>query len=114
MIYINFLKAVRDYRGFRFNQNPKFKERYWLKDQNGHMLAVIPECTLIQDIVDARTALITTNQELKNLASISAHGLKKLLRMVSQFLTKLNQRNQDLFDEKPKKIFSSYWTAQKE
>lgn len=74
-----------------------------LKDQDGRVIAVIPEGTPIQDIVDARIALITSNQELEDFASIAAHDLKEPLRMISQFLSRLNQRNEELFDEKSKR-----------
>jgi PAS domain S-box-containing protein len=74
-----------------------------LKDLDGKVLAVIPEGTPIQDIVDARTALITSNQELEDFASVAAHDLKEPLRAISQFLTRLNQRNEELFDEKSKR-----------
>lgn len=74
-----------------------------LKDQHGRVLAVIPEGTPIQDIVDTRTALIRTNQELEDFASIAAHDLKEPLRMIRLFLTRFNQRNQELLDEKSKR-----------
>lgn len=74
-----------------------------LKDQHGHVIAVIPEGTPIQDIVDARAALITSNKELEDFASIAAHDLKEPIRMISQFLSRLNQRNEELFDEKSKR-----------
>lgn len=57
---------------------------------------------MIQDIVDTRKELISKNQELSQFTTIVSHDLKEPLRMVSQFMTKLNQKYAGILDEKAK------------
>lgn len=79
-----------------FNLKPVF-------DNQGVVRSIIPEGRLIQDIVDAREALIRKNEELERFASVAAHDLKEPLRMISQFMTLLKSKYGSTFDEKANK-----------
>lgn len=76
-----------------FNLKPIF-------DEEGKVIAIIPEGKLIQDIVDARTALEEKNKELLRFASVASHDLKEPLRMVINFLQLLQRRYESQLDEK--------------
>lgn len=76
-----------------FNLKPIF-------DEEGKAIAIIPEGRLIQDIVDARTALENKNHELERFASVASHDLKEPLRMVINFLQLLEKRYKGSLDEK--------------
>ncbi|BDQ13217.1 PAS domain-containing sensor histidine kinase [Sediminibacterium sp. TEGAF015] len=78
-----------------FNLKPLFNEQ-------NEVFSIIPEGRLIQDIVDTRKELISKNQELSQFTTIVSHDLKEPLRMVSQFMTKLNQKYAGILDEKAK------------
>lgn len=73
-----------------------------LKDTTGKVIAIIPEGRPIQEIVEAREALLEKNQELESFAATAAHDLKEPLRMVNQFLMRLNEKYGQLLDEKGK------------
>ena len=74
-----------------------------LKDQNGKVTYIIPEATLIQDLIDYRNLLEAKNQELEGFAAIAAHDLKEPLRMIRQFMERLSQEYQSKLDEKAQK-----------
>jgi PAS domain S-box-containing protein len=71
-----------------------------LKDATGKVVAIIPEGRPIQEIVEAREALLQKNRELESFASMAAHDLKEPLRMVNQFMHLLHTRYGDQLDEK--------------
>lgn len=74
-----------------------------ITNTKGEVVAIIPEGRLIQDIVDAREALIRKNEELERFASVAAHDLKEPLRMISQFMALLKSKYGSTFDEKANK-----------
>ena len=74
-----------------------------LKNQEGKVVFLIPEGTLIQDLIDYRTKLESKNQELEDFAAIAAHDLKEPLRMISLFLDKLSKKYETDLDETGKK-----------
>ncbi|WP_162416096.1 PAS domain S-box protein [Cyclobacterium roseum] len=76
-----------------------------LKDQQGHVVAVIPEGTPIQDIVDARTALVKTNQELEDFAYVASHDLKAPIRNIKSLLEIIRKKGDQLDKEKIQKYF---------
>jgi len=76
-----------------FNLKPLFNE-------NNEVYSIIPEGRLIQDIVDARKELISKNKELSRFTTIVSHDLKEPLRMVSQFIAKIEQKYSGALDEK--------------
>lgn len=76
-----------------FNLKPLFNEK-------NEVYSIIPEGRLIQDIVDTRKELISKNEELSRFTTIVSHDLKEPLRMVSQFMFKLEQKYSGLLDEK--------------
>ncbi|WP_439504357.1 PAS domain-containing sensor histidine kinase [Sediminibacterium sp.] len=76
-----------------FNLKPLFNEK-------NEVYSIIPEGRLIQDIVDTRKELISKNNELASFATIVSHDLKEPLRMVSQFLAKLEQKYSGALDDK--------------
>lgn len=76
-----------------FNLKPVF-------DTQGVVRSIIPEGRLIQDIVDAREALLRKNEELERFASVAAHDLKEPLRMISQFMSLLKSKYGTSLDEK--------------
>lgn len=74
-----------------------------IKDQYGNVAFIIPEGTLIQDLIDYRTKLEDKNQELEGFAAIAAHDLKEPLRMISQFMQKLGTKYEAQLDETAQK-----------
>ncbi len=76
-----------------FNLKPLFNEK-------NEVYSIIPEGRLIQDIVDSRKELISKNEELSRFSTIVSHDLKEPLRMVSQFMAKLEQKYSGLLDDK--------------
>ena len=76
-----------------FNLKPLFNER-------NEVFSIIPEGRLIQDIVDARKELMCKNEELSRFTTIVSHDLKEPLRMVSQFMTKIEQKYSGSLDDK--------------
>ncbi len=76
-----------------FNLKPLFNEKK-------EVISIIPEGRLIQDIVDTRKELISKNNELNRFTTIVSHDLKEPLRMVSQFMSKLEQKYSGSLDEK--------------
>lgn len=74
-----------------------------LKDQHGNVVFIIPEGTLIQDLIDYRTKLEDKNQELEGFAAMAAHDLKEPLRMISQFMQKLANKYDAQLDETAQK-----------
>lgn len=76
-----------------FNLKPLFNEK-------NEVFSIIPEGRLIQDIVDTRKELISKNEELSRFSTIVSHDLKEPLRMVSQFMAKLEQKYSGLLDDK--------------
>ncbi len=74
-----------------------------VKDKKGNVTSIIPEGRPIQDIVDAREALIRKNEELERFASVAAHDLKEPLRMISQFMSMLKSRYGSMMDDKATK-----------
>lgn len=71
-----------------------------LKDVTGKVVAIIPEGRPIQEIVEAREALLQKNRELESFASMAAHDLKEPLRMVNQFMNLLQTRYGTQLDER--------------
>ncbi|WP_139162646.1 sensor histidine kinase [Algoriphagus faecimaris] len=76
-----------------FNLKPVFGESH-------EVIALIAEGRLIQDIVDARNALIRNNEELEQFTSIASHDLKEPLRMVKSFGQLLQRHYAGKLDEK--------------
>lgn len=76
-----------------FSLKPLFNEK-------NEVFSIIPEGRLIQDIVDNRKELISKNKELTQFTTMISHDLKEPLRMVSQFMTKLEQKFSGVLDEK--------------
>ncbi len=76
-----------------FNLKPLF-------DADGKVVAIIPEGRLIQDIVDARKALVEKNLELERFAAVASHDMKEPLRMVISFLQLLEKKYKGILDEK--------------
>ncbi|MDO8996378.1 PAS domain-containing sensor histidine kinase [Sediminibacterium sp.] len=76
-----------------FNLKPLFNER-------NEVYSIIPEGRLIQEIVDTRKELISKNNELSRFTTIVSHDLKEPLRMVSQFMNKLEQKYAGSLDDK--------------
>lgn len=79
-----------------FNLKPLF-------DAYGEVVAIIPEGRPIQEIVDARKALLQKNEELERFASVASHDLKEPLRMISTFLSLFQKNYGSQLDEKAKK-----------
>jgi len=74
-----------------------------LKDVQGNVAFIIPEGTLIQDLIDYRTMLETKNHELERFAAVAAHDLKEPLRVISQFMERLAKKYESQLDEMAKK-----------
>lgn len=74
-----------------------------IKDQQGNVAFIIPEGTLIQDLIDYRTKLEDKNQELEGFAAMAAHDLKEPLRMITQFMQKLANKYEAQLDETAQK-----------
>lgn len=64
------------------------------------VVALIPEGSPIQEIVDARKALMLKNDELERFAYIASHDMKEPLRMIFSFLGLLQKKYSDKLDEK--------------
>lgn len=79
-----------------FNLKPLF-------DEDGKVSAIISEGRPIQDIVDARRALLQKNTELEEFAFMASHDLREPLRMVHSFMELLRDNYQDQLDAKAKK-----------
>lgn len=79
-----------------FNLKPLF-------DDQGKVIAIIPEGRPIQDIVEARKALEMKNQELERFAHIASHDLKEPLRMVHSFMGLMEKNYAVQLDEKARK-----------
>ncbi len=77
-----------------------------LKNDAGEVTSIIPEGTVIQDIVDARNALVAANQELDGFAAIAAHDLKEPLRMISQFVDRIVTKYEGVFDDRGKQYLN--------
>ncbi|MFN3800719.1 ATP-binding protein [Belliella pelovolcani] len=79
-----------------FNLKPLF-------DDQGKVIAIIPEGRPIQDIVEARKALEMKNQELERFAHIASHDLKEPLKMVHSFMGLMEKNYAAQLDEKARK-----------
>ena len=97
---VNYEVAVWDERKnpvtILFNLKP-------LKNLKGEVISIIPEGTIIQELVNYRKNLESKNQELEGFASVAAHDLKEPLRMINQFMGKLSQKYQNQLDETAQK-----------
>lgn len=71
-----------------------------LKNDNNEVYSIIPEGRIIQDIVDTRKELINKNNELSQFSTIVSHDLKEPLRMINQFMQKIDQKYSGSLDEK--------------
>jgi len=58
---------------------------------------------LNQQMVDQSTQLLASNKELEQFAFVASHDLQEPLRMVTNYLSLLEKRHSDMFDEKSKK-----------
>ncbi len=76
-----------------FNSKPIFNDI-------GKVEFIIAEGRLIQDIVDARHALINKNEELDKFASVASHDMKEPLRMIASFMQLLEKKYADKLDDK--------------
>jgi light-regulated signal transduction histidine kinase (bacteriophytochrome) len=79
-----------------FNLKPLF-------DDDGNVIAIISEGRPIQDIVDARKALLEKNAELEQFAFIASHDLQEPLRMIRSFMVLLRDNYVGQLDAKAKK-----------
>ena len=79
-----------------FNLKPLF-------DDDGNVIAIIPEGRPIQDIADARKRLHEKNEELQQFAALASHDLKEPLRMVKSFMQLLKKNYASQLDEKANK-----------
>lgn len=79
-----------------FNLKPLF-------DDDGKVIAVIPEGRPIQDIADARRRLMQKNEELQQFAELASHDLKEPLRMIKSFMQLLKKNYAPQLDEKANK-----------
>jgi PAS domain S-box-containing protein len=70
-----------------------------LTDASGAVLAIIAEGRPIQEIVDARAALVRKNQELEDFAYIAAHDLNEPLRKIGSFMQLLKTKYSDKLDD---------------
>lgn len=74
-----------------------------LKNDNNEVYSIIPEGRLIQDIVDTRKELINKNKELSQFSTIVSHDLKEPLRMINQFMQKIDLKYAGSLDDKARK-----------
>lgn len=74
-----------------------------LKNDNNEVYSIIPEGRLIQDIVDTRKELINKNNELSQFSTIVSHDLKEPLRMINQFMQKIDLKYAGSLDDKARK-----------
>ncbi|MDB5276197.1 MAG: domain S-box [Ferruginibacter sp.] len=79
-----------------FNLKPLF-------DDDGKVIAIVSEGRPIQDIVDARKALLEKNSELEQFAFIASHDLQEPLRMIRSFMLLLRDNYAGQLDAKAKK-----------
>jgi PAS domain S-box-containing protein len=79
-----------------FNLKPLF-------DDDGNVIAIVSEGRPIQDIVDARKALLEKNAELEQFAFIASHDLQEPLRMIRSFMVLLRDNYVGQLDAKAKK-----------
>ena len=79
-----------------FNLKPLF-------DDDGNVIAIIPEGRPIQDIADARKRLNEKNEELQQFAALASHDLKEPLRMIKSFMQLLKKNYAEKLDEKANK-----------
>ena len=70
--------------------NPNFNE----------VEAIIAEGRPIQELVDARNALLSKNEELKSFATLAAHDLKEPSRTISSFMKLLKAKYSNSLDDK--------------
>ena len=71
-----------------------------IRDESGVLESIIVEGRLIQDIVDARQALVLKNEELDKFASVASHDMKEPLRMIASFMQLLEKNYGDQLDGK--------------
>lgn len=77
-----------------------------LLDDGGKVMAIISEGRPIQDMVDARKALMQKNEELERFASIASHDLKEPLRMIHSFMQLLEKNYAQQLDTTAKKYIA--------
>jgi PAS domain S-box-containing protein len=70
-----------------------------LTDAAGTVVAIIAEGRPIQEMVDARAALLRKNQELEDFAYIAAHDLNEPLRKIGSFMQLLKSKYSDKLDD---------------
>jgi PAS domain S-box-containing protein len=92
-IEVKILDAIDKEKTILFNAKP-------ILDENGELESIIVEGRPIQDIVDARQALIRKNEELDMFASVASHDMKEPLRMVASFMQLLEKNYNDKLDDK--------------
>jgi light-regulated signal transduction histidine kinase (bacteriophytochrome) len=71
-----------------------------LNPHTNHVEAIIAEGRPIQEIVDARTALLNKNEELKTFATVAAHDLREPIRAISSFMKLLKGKYGNSTDAK--------------
>jgi light-regulated signal transduction histidine kinase (bacteriophytochrome) len=71
-----------------------------IRDESRNLESIIVEGRLIQDIVDARQALILKNEELDKFASVASHDMKEPLRMIASFMQLLEKNYGGQLDDK--------------
>lgn len=71
-----------------------------LTDEAGNVVGLVAEGRPVQDMVNARNALLQKNEELKEFASVASHDMKEPLRMVKSFLELLDKKYSPVMDEK--------------
>lgn len=70
-----------------------------LTDDAGNIVAIVPEGRPVQDVVEARAALLQKNRELEAFASMAAHDLKEPARMIGSFMQLLKTKYGERVDE---------------
>lgn len=76
-------------------------------DDNNNVIAILSEGRPIQDIADARKALMFKNQELQEFSAIASHDLKEPLRMIRIFMQMLEKNYAPQLDDKAKKYITT-------
>lgn len=71
-----------------------------IRDESGTLESITVEGRIIQDIVDARQALIHKNEELDKFASVASHDMKEPLRMIASFMQLLEKNFGPQLDDK--------------
>ncbi|WP_209331885.1 PAS domain S-box protein [Lunatimonas salinarum] len=74
-----------------------------VRNHHGEVVYIIPEGTIIQELIDYRSKLETKNQELEGFAAVAAHDLREPLRMIRQFMDRLSTKYGDQLDDTAKK-----------